>query len=299
MKYSQLILSIDQKVPDHSKKLRGDAITEKLIWGGNESPPLSPKSRISMIKKEKHISDQFSPTAIKIAELDPVELETHTILKQVTPQQRYWFYIEKGFPEKSVHEIEKTTKSNIKTLLPFQLVNNPKLEATLQRLEAEVEYNHVTAVKQGIVDYILIDPNERIRLEIPPVFDKYEIVTARAPVPWHENLQFVRERIEENLFITNRAMTNLLEIFSKYENLRIVDTSVFTSSILPISINEFQVILKNQCTAFKNRILNEWIPTVANMFLSTKDSWYRIASDCEDIDLGFRKLGKDISIIFL
>ena len=94
-------------------------------------------------------------------------------------------------------------------------------------------------------------------------------------------------------------MTNLLEIFSKYENLRIVDTSVFTSSILPISINEFQVILKNQCTAFKNRILNEWIPTVANMFLSTKDSWYRIASDCEDIDLGFRKLGKDISIIFL
>ena len=268
--------------------MRGDSI----IWGGSESPPMSPKSRIAKIKKEKNICDRFSPSEIKEAELDPVELETQTILKQVTPQQRYWFYIEKGFPDNAVENIEKITKDNIFKLLPSQLANNVKLGPTIQQLESEVEYNHVTAMKQGIIDYILIDPNERIRLEIPPVLDRYEIVTARAPVPWHDSLTSLRAGIKESLFITNPVMKSLLEIFAKFENLRIVDTSVLTSSILPISINEFQIILKNQCTVFKNRILNEWIPTVANVFLSTKDSWYRIASDCADVDLGFQKLGK-------
>ena len=274
-------------------------ITEKLLGGGEQSPPMSPKTRIELIKTHKHIVKDFIVPDYVEAELDPVELETHTILKQVTPQQRYWFYIERGFPENSVHEIDDESKERIKKLIPSRLVDNAKLALTVTQIENEIKYNHVTAIKQGVVDYILIDPQERLRLEIPPVFDRYEIVTARAPVPWHNDLISVRKEIEENLYITNSAMISLLDIYTKFEGLRIVDTSVFTSSILPISTNEFQAILKNQCAAFKNRVLSEWIPTVANMFLSTKDSWYCIASDCEDVDLGFRRLGKRDSPINL
>lgn len=266
-------------------------ITEKLLGGGEQSPPMSPKTRIEFIRAQNHIAKEFVVPDHVDVELDPVELENHTILKQVTPQQRYWFYIERGFPEHSVHEIEQETKERIKKLIPSRFIENEKLTSTVTQIEKEIEYNHVTAVKQGIVDYILIDPQERLRLEIPPVMDRYEIISARAPVPWHNDLISVRKEIEENLYITNRAMTSLLDIFSKFENLRIIDTSVLTSSILPISANEFLAILKNQCAAFKNRVLNEWIPTVANMFLATKDTWYCIASDCEDVDLGFRRLG--------
>ena len=274
------------------KKARAvESTNESLFWAGQESPPLSPNTRISKLKSLKQEGEDYIVPVIEESELDPVELESYTILKQVTPQQRYWYYIERGFPENSVHALDGATRENIDKFLPSRLLTSPKLKTTIEDLELEIKYNHVTAIKQSVVDYILIDPMERSRLHIPKSIDRYQVVTARAPVPWHDDLKSVKASIANNLFITNPVMLKLLDIFAQFESLRVVDTSVFTPSILPISIGEFQSILKSQCAVFKNRVLNEWIPTVANMFLSTKDVWYSIATSCQDIDLGYKRLG--------
>ncbi|KAJ3308630.1 Dynein heavy chain 3, axonemal [Boothiomyces sp. JEL0838] len=258
----------------------------KLTLESN-SPPISPIARIKQLSKASHISKKDRDIELF---LDPVELESYTISKQVTAEQRYWFYVERGVSDSCLAMIDEKSLSEIINLIPSKLKNSDDLKLTYQKLLEEVKQTHATAMKQSIVDYILLDPNEQQRLMIPPIFENYVCATARAPVPWHDNLIQVKNHIQHNLFITNPVMPEILKIFALFENSRVVDMSVFTPSVLPMSIGEFQSILKSQCQSFKNKLLNEWIPMVANMFLASKDSWYSIATKCEDADLGYQRL---------
>ncbi|KAI8893820.1 dynein heavy chain and region D6 of dynein motor-domain-containing protein [Globomyces pollinis-pini] len=217
--------------------------------------------------------------------LDPVDLESHTISKQVTAQQRYYFYVERGIQNECLSQMDDITLQSIQSQLSTSMRESTLLKPTVQTLLEEIKQNHLTAVKQSIVDYILLDPSEQQRLKIPFIVQRYEPATARAPVPWHDHLITIKKTIEQNLFITNPVMGQLLQIFALFEKCKVVDMSVFTPSVLPMTVGEFQAILKNQCLAFKNKLLNEWIPMVANMFLASKNIWYAIATESEDVDL--------------
>ncbi len=52
-------------------------------------------------------------------------------------------------------------------------------------------------------------------------------------------------------------MLEISKIFETYQNCKIVDMSVFNESVLPVSIEDFQNILKNQCASFRNKLLKE------------------------------------------
>ncbi|KAJ3276290.1 Dynein heavy chain 3, axonemal [Terramyces sp. JEL0728] len=256
----------------------------KLTLG--TSPPMSPVTRLKqLLHPNSPKKDEDIPFF-----LDPVELESHTISKQVTAEQRYWFYVERGVSDSCLAAIDPKSLTGITSMIPSKYMQTDTLKLTYHNLVNDVKKTYATAMKQSIVDYILLDPKEQQRLMIPPIFEHYTCKTARAPVPWHDNLLQVKTFIQHNLFITNTVMPELLKIFALFEKTRVVDMSVFTPSVLPMSIGEFQSILKSQCQSFKNKLLNEWIPMVANMFLSTKDSWYSIATKCEDTDLGYQRL---------
>eukprot|EP00842_Homolaphlyctis_polyrhiza_P004869 jgi/Hompol1/5383/HPOL_004407-RA len=219
------------------------------------SPPTSPISRIKLIGLP---FEKFKkPKATNAFELDPFDLEAHTISQQVTPEQRYWYYVERGVPETALFKMEDTTLHAVEKKIPARLLKAEHLQETRKQTIQELRAVHTTAVKQSIVDYILLDPSEQRRLMIPPFFANYTPRTARAPVPWHDTLVNTREYIEQNLFITNPVMLQLLSIFTQYEKCKVVDMSVFTPSVLPMTTEEFQGILKNQCQAFKARMLND------------------------------------------
>jgi dynein heavy chain len=256
----------------------------------DESPPMSPKLRIDSIRKETYIKN---PNPTEDYSLDPVDLESHTVSKQVTAEQRYWYYIERGVNCECLSKMSNETIKQIQSKISDKFLNTEQLQKSLSELQKEVKQNHIKAIKQSIVDYILIDPNEQIRLKIPKMNNLiWAPATARAPVPWHDSMIQSKKFIDENLFITNHVMCEILKIFSLFEKCRVVDMSVFTPNILPISINEFQAVLRNQCTNFKNKMLNEWVPKVASMFLEYKNTWYNIVTACEDPDKGYFKLGQ-------
>nr|KAJ3422605.1 Dynein heavy chain 3, axonemal [Polyrhizophydium stewartii] len=274
-----------------AKRLKTTGRRHVAVPGGIaevESPPLSPITRIkSIFTAFETFRKPKEPSAF---DLDPFDLEPHTIALQITPEQRYWYYVERGIPENSLHGIEESMLRTVESKIPQRLLRADHLQETLKQVVGEVKKVHSTAVKQSIVDYILLDPLEQHRLMIPPFFANYVPRTARAPVPWHQDLIQTRAYIEQNLYITNPVMLELLRIYTQFEKCKVVDMSVFTPSVLPMTTEEFQGILKNQCLAFKNKMLNEWIPTVANMFFQTKSTWYSIATECEDSDVGFRRL---------
>jgi dynein heavy chain len=254
------------------------------IFTAPESPPLSPCSRTQKSK--------FSTIKIEadVMELDPVEFESQTISRQITPEQRYWFYVESGINNDSIYKLESDAIIKITKLIDLKLLDNKKLQETYQHTLEEVKVRHVTAIKQSIVDYILIDIDEQKRLSIPPIFDQYVPMVARGPVPWHESLLPIKLFNEDNLFITNPMMVQILGAFEKFKNIKIMDTSVFDGALIPLPPVEFKNIVIGQMNTFKGVIVNEWIPTIVNLFLSQKDKWYSIATDSPDQDLGFTKL---------
>jgi dynein heavy chain len=211
---------------------------------------------------------------------------------QISSLERYWFYIKEGVPNAVVSEIPKETMQRIHHALPSPKtdVQSTFYTKAIRQLFSEVQETYSLAFKKSIVDYILLDPEERYRLMIPRVPFTYVPRIARAPFPWHDNVVSAKEFMHDNLFITNPVMLRLLGIFHKYFDLTLFDLSVFSPNSLPITLDEFRNVLKSQCQSFRNRLLNEWIPDMVDMFIETKEIWYSIASSSEDVDLGFKRL---------
>ncbi|KNC96829.1 uncharacterized protein SPPG_07663 [Spizellomyces punctatus DAOM BR117] len=253
-----------------------------------ESRPLSPYSRLATAcppLKDLGEIPQMAPPA-----LDPYDLESDNIAKQLTAEHRYWYYVEKGIPDDAIAPMDRSNMEAVRSLIPSTLLSSDSLVSTRNVVTQEIRDEYTTALKRSIVDYILLDPAEQERLCIPPFFTPYSPRIARAPVPWHESVVSAKGYMDENLFVTNPVMLDVLAIFEQFKHSRVADMSVFSPAVLPMTMEEFQAILKNQCQAFKNKMLNEWIPLVASTFFNTKDQWYSIATSCQDPDVGFRRL---------
>lgn len=290
--YTPLASNINMK-QIQKRKFDEDRISRGLpVFEVFDSPPMSPESRRVALNISKTISKEMGPPI----DLDPVELESKTIAKQITAEQRYWFYVERGINNRDLSALDTTSIKRIRSLIKPSLLSRAE---TFDILLDEVKRKHCSAIKQSIVDYILLDDSEKERLMIPYIFEKYTPKVCRAPVPWNQSLYIAKDYLKYNLFISNPMMIHILAAFEPYKNAKIVDMSVFTPAILPISVDEFGSILKSQCQAFKQKILNEyllilltirWIPKIASDFLSNKDKWYSIATNCSDPDLGFSRL---------
>ncbi len=63
------------------------------------------------------------------------------------------------------------------------------------------------------MDYILKDVEERTRLHITAVPRAFPQCIIRAPVPWHEQFNLMKEFNETHLFVTNPMMLELQNIW--------------------------------------------------------------------------------------
>ena len=80
--------------------------------------------------------------------------------------QRYYYYIERGIKREMVAPPETETIKKIKTLIPKEIVEDPKYNQSLSTLEEEVRMDFEFSVRKSIVDYVLKDPEEKARLHI-------------------------------------------------------------------------------------------------------------------------------------
>ena len=113
--------------------------------------------------------------------------------------------------------------------LPTKLTSNTDLSKLMEDLQNEVIRDYQHSMKKAIVDYILMDTGERKRLRIaaiPHSFPRRYVCelsattilccccrTIRAPLPWHDRFQQVREEQTIQLFITNLVMSKLQNLW--------------------------------------------------------------------------------------
>lgn len=82
----------------------------------------------------------------------------------------------------------------------------------VRKLEEEIGQYYAVSAKEAILDYILLDPFERNRLQIRTYPIKYPTIVITSPVPWHCNKTISHQMLEKNLYIGN-------PIFDRLQNL--------------------------------------------------------------------------------
>ena len=188
------------------------------------------------------------------------------------PVERYWAYVEKGVPDSAVVEWDRNKcdqlanqiilkchidKNAYNTKLLTGLPGPNKIEILKNNLLQEIAQDHQLATKRAVVDYILMDPMEQIRMRLPWKPHLYESRIARAPVPWHENIVQATQTIQKILCSVNPMMLEIVKLWEPYNKETIVDMSVFDTADGKILIDEFGVAVRNQCSQFRNKLMNE------------------------------------------
>ncbi|KAI9217055.1 dynein heavy chain, N-terminal region 2-domain-containing protein, partial [Blastocladiella britannica] len=255
------------------------------------SRPLTPGERVE--RDYPHLAHAYSTSDLEqpiVADL--YDDSPSNPNNQYSPLDRYWHYVTCGVPDEVVSQLPASSIRQIEDHLPVP--STPQQQSIVDKavplLLDEVRRDYALYFKKAIVDYILLDADERERLMIPRVPASYVPRIIRAPFPWHDGVVVTKAYVEKNLFITNPTMLRILGIFQKYQRASMFDMSAFRSDTLPISLDDFHSVLRAQCHAFRARILNEWLPEIADMFISTKDQWYSIATRTADPDVGFKQL---------
>ncbi|KAK2580549.1 hypothetical protein KPH14_007682 [Odynerus spinipes] len=175
----------------------------------------------------------------------------------------------------SDHHLEPYNYDNIENAIKLIIGRLRKLEdfnEIVQELEVEIIDDYKKSLRYAIVDYILLDADERKRLLVETMPMEYPVLIIRAPVPWHQSKITANHFMQYNLFVTNEILRDILELwFSKYG-----DTMIFKVQdlgTLPVPAIEIESRIDELCRKSVDLLTKEWLADVADIFLEKKYAW--------------------------
>ncbi|CAG7816608.1 unnamed protein product [Allacma fusca] len=187
--------------------------------------------------------------------------------------ERYKKYIEL-IPDDQVTTWPENLTKMIRKRIPGSILRNHSLRFVLQNLLDDSRSLYNMTLKKAVVDYILLDPEERVRVRVivvPKVFPKF---TIRAPNPWHQNILVCRESIRHSLFITHPVILGIQTLWNtKYHTIRFVNMIDFKKSNLPMTPLNLDIRIKDLTSGGRAVLTKRWLPEIANLFVDLKCSW--------------------------
>lgn len=80
-------------------------------------------------------------------------------------------------------------------------------------LESEIINDYKYSIRFAIIDHILLDPAERIRLFVDKIPLSYPVLHIRAPMPWHQSIITSTHYNHHHLFIGNEILRNIRDLW--------------------------------------------------------------------------------------
>lgn len=93
-----------------------------------------------------------------------------------------------------------------------------RLQAVLEHVEQEARDCYMQSQRIAMLDYIMLDPQERARLNIQTYPVRYPALAIRAPVPWHQSYITATERAFYSLYIGNSMIHALRDLWDTRYN---------------------------------------------------------------------------------
>ncbi|VDP25782.1 unnamed protein product [Schistosoma curassoni] len=141
-------------------------------------------------------------------------------------------------------------------------------------LQQEIHDDYVYAVKKSIVDYILLDPEERKRLFIESLPIPYPNFVIRAPVPWHTTRKKAYEFCKQYLFTIGPIPLALQKIWcTEFSHLRFVNYDELVNLPEPLEPIEFEKLIIQQCQKTREILRKNWIPICAKTITELSNTW--------------------------
>ena len=130
--------------------------------------------------------------------------------------------------------------------LPPRLVQS-SLKAAHDQLRKEIHTDYDLAIRRAIVDYILLDPNERKRIKVQNVPKPFVSRMIRAPIAWHDTMDQVKKDLQVRLHTNNPIMASLQTLWDEhYVEQRLVRFQDLLQAPLPMIPSDFEKFIE-QC----------------------------------------------------
>ena len=169
--------------------------------------------------------------------------------------------------------------------LPATLFRDEQRYKTLvDEFVKEAKENYVHGVKCAILDYVLANKDERMRLGIAHKVNigKHHCLTIRAPAPWRDSVRAARKSLKTSNFALKpfiRQVRNLW--YSKYAKLDILDKIEF-----PVDVQYFRSQVTLNCEVIKFTLIYDWVSAVVALFVEVRKTiLIDLTPGCEDFRL--------------
>lgn len=190
---------------------------------------------------------------------------------RATSFNRYRQYIMKEINVDCVATIKQYWINDILDLIPseYQYLDRYTVENMIDKMLHEINLDYYESVRKAILDYVLKDEDERMRLGImqiisPPVDYGDNIYQGLEPdQEWKDMFAASRKDILDHLVICSRATLQFKEIWSEYEKQLLVELP--TKEDQTITIADFFRVQEDRIQAIKED-LQKWVKTVQEIY---------------------------------
>lgn len=137
-------------------------------------------------------------------------------------------------------------------------LNQSSLSDVHDKLKVEIQHQYELAIRQSIVDYILLDSKERERIKIFRTPKPFRFHTIRAPIAWHETMNETKRQLHVTLHANNPIMSALQVLWDEhYAHQRLISFEDLQKASLPMVPHEFEKFLEQRVNQMRQTLLNE------------------------------------------
>ena len=152
----------------------------------------------------------------------------------------------------------------------FEYLEKETVEQMLDYMLTEITADYYTSCKKSILDYVLQDEKERLRIGIvqilkPPVdYGTVHFVGILPDESWTEYINNGREKTAENLCICNDATLACMSIWAEHENDLFIKLPEKGDDL--VDLQKFTEDQEQNINKVKNTLKNAWKENIVKIY---------------------------------
>lgn len=136
----------------------------------------------------------------------------------------------------------------------------PSLKNFHDELKSEIHSSYDLAIRQAIVNYILLDPSERQRVKILNVPKTFRSRTIRAPIAWHDTMEQTKRDLSITLHANNPIMSYLQTLWDEtYAKQRLISFQDLVQAPLPMIPLDFEKFVEQRVNQMRQTLLTQYV----------------------------------------
>ncbi|XP_014255049.1 dynein heavy chain 3, axonemal isoform X1 [Cimex lectularius] len=242
--------------------------------------------RVELLRHQKCLEEQRRLQEMQAeCPVDP-DVQRITLLNEILNDQkrvllprdeiRIRYYITKGVPRDMIEPYDSTMFNRALKTFPPEIKERHR--TYIHKTEQEILEDYYISIGRAIVEYVLLDDEEKERLRIETYPVKFPTIVIRPPVPWRNSFIMAKERIRYNFYCSHPVLQALKNLYTtRYASLLVIPHEVLQAQGLPMDPFEFDKFTTALCTKAREIICEKWLVECAELILQLRNTWQNLA----------------------